>query len=110
MGRPKKSKFTADEVDSADALIKDIKAGRSLDTKTLVELLSAYQDRCDVNAPCKENHNSNPNCLCALIPLPKSSRRIGLWAEEAALPTRLGDDPAKLARTVRQEVEKLQGV
>lgn len=101
MGKPKGKRFVPYDRETAEALLKKIQAKGGPKIDVVLELLSATQTPCDASAPCKDNKKSNPNCLCALAPLPGSYRKQGLWAKNAKPLAVLGDDPATLARTVR---------
>ncbi len=47
-----------------------------------------------------QGRNSNPNCLCHLLPAPGSFRRQGLWAKEANVVGTLGPEPGTTKRAV----------
>lgn len=81
---------TAPDITKAKKLLRKIEANRCLDTDSLLELLNASHEACDLHGPCKYSPTYDANCFCALVPA-------------ADVLSSLGRDPAQLARTVRHE-------
>ena len=100
VGRGKKAKPAA-TLDSVDALrLKCRIENGNLDRETLLDLLSAAQQACDLYDKACKGKKDNPNCLCGLIPAPGSSRRKGLWQKEPDALISLGSNPLNDKRQV----------